>query len=106
MLEKLTHESFAPHDDSTFDLVLEDQTVPLQLVEVSARAARRPQPWDRPIEKEKRQPFSLVFRGPNLPALGQGTYRLEHASIGVIEMLFITPVHEDEQGRFYEAIFT
>lgn len=104
MLDKLTHESFSPHDGETFNLVLEDQTLAMKLVEVSPLPTPRRQPWDAP--SEKRQPFSLVFLGPNQPPLDQGSYRFEHEGVGTMERLFITPVHENEQGRYYEAIFT
>jgi hypothetical protein len=53
----------------------------------------------------RRQPFSLVFRGPRVPLLPQRIYRLEHDRMGALE-LFIVPLGPDGDGLRYEAIFT
>jgi hypothetical protein len=51
-----------------------------------------------------RAPFSLVFRGPLEPLMPQGIRRLEHASLGALD-LFLVPIGPDEGGMRYEAVF-
>jgi hypothetical protein len=53
----------------------------------------------------RRQPFSLLFRGPRVPLLPQRIYRLEHERMGALD-LFIVPLGPDGDGLRYEAIFT
>ena len=98
MLEHLTHESFRRHVDTPFRVEYAPAaSATLTLVEVTvlgggAGAARR-------------QPFSLLFRGPRAPVLPQRIYRLEHERMGALE-LFIVPLGPDAEGLRYEAIFT
>jgi hypothetical protein len=98
MLEALTHESFRPHVGTAFRVEYAPAaSATLTLVEVTvlgggAGAARR-------------QPFSLLFRGPREPVLPQRIYRLEHEGMGALE-LFIVPIGPDGEGMRYEAIFT
>jgi hypothetical protein len=47
-----------------------------------------------------------VLRAPLEQPLPQQMYRVEHATIGVIEGLFLVPVGITQEGRFYEAIFS
>ena len=49
-------------------------------------------------------PFSVSLRGPHEPLLPQGTYPLEHASLGRLE-LFLVPIRREAAGVVYEAIF-
>jgi hypothetical protein len=103
MLDRLTHESFAPHVGTEFHLQLGTAgTLPLTLVEAQAVGSV---PGPRPDGTPRRQPFSLVFRGPRQPVLPQRIYRLEHAAMGPLE-LFIVPIGPDEAGLRYEAVFT
>jgi len=51
-----------------------------------------------------REQFSVVFRGPLDPALGQGTQELHHAGLGDLA-LFLVPVGADADGLRYEAAF-
>lgn len=53
----------------------------------------------------QRKPFSLTFRGSREEPLEQGIYTLDHEGMGQQE-LFLVPVHEDDEGRYYEAVFT
>jgi len=53
----------------------------------------------------RREPFSIVFRGPRTPILPQRIYRVAHPEIGDFE-LFLVPIGPDEQGMRYEAVFT
>ena len=52
---------------------------------------------------ERRQ-FSLLFRGPVDPFLSQGTYRLDHAELGALD-IFLVPIGPDAEGMRYEAVF-
>lgn len=48
--------------------------------------------------------FALVFRAPiEAPPL-QGTYPIEHETLGSFE-LFLVPFAKDESGLYYEAVF-
>lgn len=51
------------------------------------------------------EPFVLLFRGAHDASLPQGTYPLEHATLGAHE-IFIVPLGPDADGYRYEAIFT
>ena len=48
--------------------------------------------------------FSIVFRGPLVPLLPQGTYTFANAALGAFD-LFIVPVRKDREGVYYEAVF-
>ena len=53
----------------------------------------------------ERRGFTLTFRGPREVPLEQSIYPLEHGALGRQE-IFLVPVGEDEDGRYYEAVFT
>jgi hypothetical protein len=106
MLERLTCEDFAPHLGETFQFTLEQSDpIELTLVEAISRAPRRARRKRGTSSPKLREPFSILFRGPHVPALEQRMYHVEHHKIGVIEGLFIVPVGEDQDGRQYEAVF-
>ena len=48
--------------------------------------------------------FSLILRGPVRPILPQQIYRLNHATLGVLE-LFLVPIGPDQSGMCYQVIF-
>jgi hypothetical protein len=52
-----------------------------------------------------RPQFSVLFRGGPSPPLPQGIHRLEHATLGRLE-LFLVPLGPDASGQRYEAVFT
>jgi hypothetical protein len=52
----------------------------------------------------RREPFSLVFRGPVNPVLPQAIYRLESEVTEPLE-IFLVPIGRDSVGVAYEAIF-
>jgi hypothetical protein len=114
-LAALTPESFTPCKGTGFLLRLEPPPaagaamagagaapqepaapVSLELVEVNAAAAPRP--------GQPRLSFSLVFSGPRGLFLPQRIYRLEHESLGVLE-LFLVSVQPDARGALFEAVF-
>jgi hypothetical protein len=101
MPELLQQEQFARHLGEVFRLDAGDGASPLdlRLAEVTSLAKDRSAP-DAP-----RSPFALLFRGPLSPWARQGTYPLDHAELGRLE-IFLVPIGPDAEGMRYEAIFT
>ena len=86
---------FTPHLDSAFEMDTPSGMVPLTLAKVdSAGNSGRPG-----------GAFSLIFVAPKGPWLPQATYRLTHASLGVME-IFLVPVGPAFGGNSYQAVFT
>ena len=106
MLDTLTEASFTPHIGTEFRIEIDAATTILAvLVDVTVRHRGRVlAPWDSNPEP-RREPFSIVFRGPLDPPLLQRMYRVEHEAIGVVKDLFLVPVGVNQDGRFYEAVF-
>ena len=102
-LESLEAAMFDPHRATVFRLQTGGEPLPLELVEVQrARYADDPAAVG---PKARREPFSLVFRGPRSPWARQGIYRLEHDGLGSFD-LFLVPLGPDGAGMRYEAVFT
>jgi hypothetical protein len=102
-LESLEADTFDPHRATVFRLQTGGEPLPLELVEVQrARYADDPAAVG---PNGRREPFSLVFRGPRSPYARQGTYRLEHDGLGSLS-LFLVPIGPDAAGMRYEAVFT
>jgi len=101
VLERLTAETFAPAVGEAF--ILDDAEAGRLQLELLESRLHHP---DAPAADEAgtRAPFSLLFLGPPDPVLPQRIYRLEHDSVGSIE-IFIVPVGRDESGTTYEAVF-
>ncbi len=99
-LAALMVEHFTPLVGEAFTLHRpEGGTLQLRLTEARASGEARP--------AGMRAPFSIVFHCPELPAnqyILQGSYRIEHASLGA-HTIFITPVTPDSAGVRYEAVF-
>lgn len=51
-----------------------------------------------------REPFVLTFEGPRSAFLGQGMRRLQHGTLGDLEV-FLVPVGMTEESYRYEAVF-
>ncbi len=98
MLEKLTIQDFASHQNEDFALELENAglSLKMKLIEVSEIGSPKPQ--------EKRRAFSLVFLGPSDYSLTQQIYRLTHPKMGELN-LFLVPIGHNQEGLQYEAIF-
>jgi hypothetical protein len=94
-LDELTLATFEPVVGEPF--ALDAGTERLELVLESATAVAR--------RSDGRDPFSLVFLGPEQPALAQAMYGLSHAGLGRLE-IFIVPIARDADGMRYEAIFS
>ena len=59
---------------------------------------------DEIVSNEAQENFTLLFRAPLDAPQRQGIYRLEHNSIGAMD-LFLVPVKKDDSGLYYEAVF-
>ena len=97
MLDKLTREMFDGLLNRTFRIALGDTALETQLVDC------RPLPADP--ENSRREPFSLVFRGPLESVLPQQVYEVQSEETGSLE-IFLVPIGPDKTGMRYEAIFT
>ena len=99
MLDQLTVATFAEQLGKTFRLEREDRP-PLDLVLAEARnLSARSSPL-----AARREPFSLLFRGPAAPILPQRIYALENETLGRLE-IFLVPIGADADGVQYEAVF-
>jgi hypothetical protein len=107
MLDKLKKEMFEPLINQLFLLDLDGHgKMQLQLTSVTSHATETSYFRTAPEGSDLRQEgFTLLFRAPNRPALPQRIYSLEHETLGKMEMIFLVPVAEDENGRYYEAVF-
>jgi len=94
MTAELSYENFATNLNTTFKIHFDEgEVVQAVLSEISEL-----------IITPAQERFSLIFRAPNQPLLGQGMRRFEHEQIGAFD-LFIVPVGRDDQGTRYEAVF-
>src|SRR5579862_9806238 len=96
MLEALTVESFAPHVGDVFLLREDEGTLELRLT--------RATPFGAQMRDGRRAPFAIEFSGPIEPILPQHVYRLEHETLGTID-IFIVPLAPEGGGARYEAVF-
>lgn len=94
-LGELTLETFEPRIGDAFAIAAEPASIDLVLHSALALGE-----WPG-----GRQPFSLTFRGPAEPVLPQGTYRLEHAELGALD-IFVVPIGHSADATSYEAVFT
>jgi hypothetical protein len=97
MLEKLTGSDFSPLLKQKFQIKLEgNTTLVVQLTEVTIN--------ENSDERNGRQSFSIVFRGPRDLELTQGMYPVSHEELGEFS-LFLVPIGPDEKGMCFEAVF-
>ena len=101
MLESFTIHTFSGHVGGKFRIYPDDSD-PLEFELISATELGGSAGAEPP---SRRQPFSIVFRGPGDVLLPQRIYRMEHEEIGASD-LFLVPIGPDEKGLRYEAIFT
>lgn len=96
MLDHLKLEDFAPLLGQTLRLGDGQSFIVLELAE--ARALKSPSPRAEPS-------FTLILReNDSNRSVGQGLYRLEHPTLGDID-LFVVPVGPDDRGMCYEVTF-
>jgi hypothetical protein len=86
--------TFAGLLNSTFTVQTDDgQSIEVQLVKISEQQLAG-----------RQEIFSIIFRGPGDIALGQALLRFHHEDTGDFD-LFITPLRQDQEGLYYEAVF-
>ncbi len=96
MLDKLNKDVFSQCLHQKFLIhVADSEPLETELVEVRALIA----PDDAP---DRRQPFSLVFRGPAELSLEQGVFHLENETLGELD-LFLVTIGPDQEGLRHEA---
>lgn len=95
-LDKVEHATFAPHLGETFEAVFTDGRLSLTLAEARPLSHARP--------NAPRAPFALTFHGQPGLRLPQRIYRLEHATLGAME-IFLVQLGADADASKFEAIF-
>jgi len=101
-----TCDTFAPHIGELFSIpIVDGGTLDLELISAEPVQLK---PFDgRAVGKSgyvRRDPFSLLFRGPHDKMLAQGVYSFSHNVIGTF-MMGIVPVGPGEVGWLYQASF-
>jgi hypothetical protein len=96
-LAKLKVGDFAPHLNTAFEMQTPDGAVPLRLVTADGGS--------EPV-KDGRDggSFSLEFVAPQGRWLPQGTYPVQHPTLGTIE-IFLVPSGALQDGHGYHAVF-
>ncbi len=98
-LEKLSKDDFSKCLNQKFLVHVADQEpLETELIEVSGMVAADDDP-------ARRQPFSLVFRGPEKAQLQQGVFHMENETLGEMD-LFLVTIGPDKEGLRHEAVFT
>ena len=101
ILRSLTHEGATQYVGTVFRAAVGDSTAELKLITADRILPDRPR-----SSRMKRDPFSLIFRGPAVPRLYQGMYALQSDTVS-FPNIFLVPIAELEEGGFeYEAVFT
>jgi hypothetical protein len=102
MLDQLKSSDFSPHLNQSFRLDYGgEEPLLLELISVTLFSG-----FTEPVdEKGRRNPFIILFRGPQGAYLPQRIYRLEHDEMEAMEIFFV-PVAPDEEGSRFEAVFT
>ena len=99
MLDKLRLDDFSKCLNQKFTIRVEGLD-PLETELIEARGL--PAADD---DSDRRQPFSLVFRGPADVTLEQGIFRIENDTLGSMEIFLVT-VGADQEGMRHEAVFS
>lgn len=93
-LDQLDLASFQPHCNESFNCTDEHGA------SVSLRLASAEDMGSTPRQEQ----FSLIFEGPEAPALQQGLYQLAHPQLGRF-LLFLVPLQPSPGTWPYQAIF-
>lgn len=93
-LDPLDLASFRPHCDEAFECTDEHG------IALTLRLASAEDLGSTPRQEQ----FSLIFHGPEAPALEQGLYQLAHPQLGRF-LLFLVPLQPGRAARPYQAIF-
>jgi hypothetical protein len=100
-LGKVTHKMFAAQVGTAFqflDAAGKSLTVTLVKVAALPNSTRK---------NAKRTTFSLLFRGPASPVLGQDVYDIRNATLGTLKGVFVAWIGLDKakKNSYYEVIF-
>ena len=87
---------FSAHVGEKFDVLVPKGAWQLELVEAKPLPAQ-----SGALEEEA---FSLVFKAAIDCTIGQGSVALDHKKVGW-NVMYLIPIGEDEEGRYFEAIF-
>jgi hypothetical protein len=109
---QLTRSKFTPHLSESFLVRLNGEEIYLQLIEItdlkhasiktSALSRKDDASFKAKLDEES---FTLLFRSMSEMLLPQNTRKLEHNTLGQIE-LFLVPLDQtDGPWHFYEAVF-
>ena len=97
-LEQLRADDFSRCLNQTFRLhVAKGDPLEVELIQVSAMTPADDDP-------DRRQPFSLIFRGPAEVTLEQSIFRIENETLGELE-LFVVTIGPDAEGMRHEVVF-
>ncbi|HLO77849.1 MAG TPA: hypothetical protein VK196_15440 [Magnetospirillum sp.] len=97
-LNQVTLATFTPHLNETFSSQTEGgEGLEFTLYQASAMPAS-----DYP--GKERDPFQLRFSAPSLNMLPQAIYRLQHATLGEIDV-FLVPIRPEGDHYCYQAVF-
>ena len=105
-LETLTKAVFDPHIGSLFEIDLDNSRIPLELTDVDALGEAPGRTYGKKKGQSGRSPFSLIFLGPREPAFIQQALPMRHPEMGEIGLIFLVAISEDEDGRYYQALFS
>ena len=95
VLDKLDRQTFASQLHTNFKVTFPElPSLSLQLFEVA----------EGPLTSVVEQ-FSLLFHGSMDRVLQQGTFQIEHESLGGFP-LFLVPIGPDSEGMRYQAVFS
>jgi hypothetical protein len=100
-LDSVTRKTFEPLRGSRF-LIRDNWAPPAEVELVDVCEFRTNKADVRPLTSRK--PFSIFFRGSSGHSLEQGTYPVEHETLGTFE-LFLVPVGPEQDGLVLEAAF-
>lgn len=95
MLDKLRREDFESLVGRTLKVTVGGASTELEVAE--AIPLKSPSPRATP-------PFRVILRSRENWRGPQGMYRIEHPTLGPIEIFFV-PIGPDGQGLCYEALF-
>jgi hypothetical protein len=98
-LDTIRAEDFLPLVGTVFQLQNSGTMVPLTLQKVTSHARFQHPPT------QARIPFSVEFQSPPGVPMPQRIYRLNHQTLGELD-LFLVPIRRDATGSCgYEAVF-
>ena len=97
-MPELTEAEFSKHLNTIFSFNIEGGSkFELELVELKSYAGN-------PGDQDGMERFSLIFKGPSQPILGQAMYPLNHSAMGAVD-IFLVPIQPQADGARYEAVY-